>query len=180
MITSYSALQGFVLWPLGLFLLFWKTPWRRRTYIEAGIWTIGCVSAVVLFLRGYSQLIALGTCPAGARCGSGYLVSHPTQALLFFFRVVGNVYPTTANAVGAQEIIGAMLVLISIFIVVESFRERRVIFRIPLPSAIIFFSLLFDAMIVYGRLGTVRPPFDRDAPGDAARGYHDISGAKDS
>ena len=156
-IASYSALQGFVLWPLGLFLLLWKTPWSRRTYIEAGIWTIGCVSAVVLFLYGYSQLIALGTCPAAARCGSAYLVSHPTEALLFFFRVVGNAYPTTANAVGAQEILGAVLALISIFIVVESFRERRVRSRLPLPSAIILFSLLFDAMVVYGRLGYGTP-----------------------
>lgn len=156
-IASYSALQGFVLWPLGLFLLLWKTPWSRRTYIEAGIWTIGCVTAVVLFLRGYSQLIALGVCPAGARCQSGYLLSHPTGVLLFFFRVVGYVYPTTANAAGAQEIIGAVLALISIFIVVASFRERRVRFRVPLPTAIILFSLVYDAMIVYGRFGYGTP-----------------------
>ena len=156
-IASYSALQGFVLWPLGLFLLFWKTPWSRRTYIEAGIWTIGCVTAVLLLLRGYSQLIALGTCPAAARCQSGYLVSHPFQVLLFFFRVVGNAYPTTANAVWAQEIFGAVLALISVFIVVESFRERRVRFRIPLPSAMILFSLLFDVMIAYGRFGYGTP-----------------------
>ncbi|HUY07278.1 MAG TPA: hypothetical protein VMU99_08475 [Acidimicrobiales bacterium] len=156
-VASYSALQGFVLWPLGLFLLFWKTPWSRRTYIDAGIWMIGCVTAVVLLLRGYSQLIALGTCPAAARCQSGYLVGHLSEALLFFFRVVGNVYPTTANAVGAQEIIGAVLALISIVIVVASFRERRVRLRVPLPSAIILFSLVFDAMIVYGRFGYGTP-----------------------
>jgi hypothetical protein len=156
-IAFYSALQGFALWPVGLFLLLWKTPWSRRTYIEAGIWTIGCVTTVVLFLRGYSGAIAAGTCPVAARCQFGYLASHPGGVLLFFFRLVGYAYPTTASAVGAQEILGAVLTLTSLFIVVQCFRERRVRFRIPLPSAMILFSLLFDVMIVFGRFGYGTP-----------------------
>jgi hypothetical protein len=156
-IASYSALQGFVLWPLGLFLILWKRPINRRAYAEASIWTIAAVVTVVVLLRGYSQLIALGTCPAASHCQSGYLVSHPAEVVLFFFRVVGYAYPTTANMAWAQEILGAALVVISIFIVVQSFRKRRDGDRVPLPATIILFSLLFDGMITYGRFGYGTP-----------------------
>ena len=61
-------------------------------------------------------------------------------------------------------VIGAMLALISMFIVVASFRERRFRFRVPLPSAIILFSLVFDAMIVYGRFAYGTPAFQYVMP----------------
>ncbi len=156
-VASFSAAQGFVLWPIGLFLLLWRTPWNRRTYLEAGIWLLGCIASVALFLHGYSQLIAIGVCPAGHGAYLDTYLGIPLGCSRFYFRVVGFLYPTASSATGAQEILGVVLAAIGIFVVVQSFRERRITPRLPLPSAMILFSILFDAMIDYGRFGYGTP-----------------------
>ncbi len=52
-VATFSALQGVIAWPEGLFLLLWATPWVRRTVIEIGCWLLACTLSGVAFLRGY-------------------------------------------------------------------------------------------------------------------------------
>lgn len=156
-VGSFSAIQGFMLWPLGLFIVLWRTPWNRRTLVESGIWTLGCILTSAVYFIGYSFVLPYALCSAGARCHPSYLFGHPAQALAFSTQLLGAVFPTSSTASGAHEILGAVLAATAVFVVVQSFRERRVSSRPPVPAAIILFALLCDAMIVYGRFGFGQP-----------------------
>lgn len=156
-VASFSDAQGFVLFPVGLFLIVWYTPWNRRTYLESAITVLaGAVSATV-FLIGYNWVLPVALCPNATQCKTAYLVSHPPQVFDFTLQLLGNVFPTASPESLPHELIGAVLGATAIFVLVQLFRERNGTMRPPVPAALIVFALLFDALIVDGRFGYGQP-----------------------
>lgn len=156
-VAAFSDAQGFLLFPVAVFLILWYTPWNRRTYLESGITLLtGAVSATV-FLIGYNRVLAIALCPDASRCKTAYLVSHPAQLVAFTLQLIGNVFPTASPESAPHELLGAVLAAIAVFVLVQSFRERNGTLRPPVPAALIVFAFLFDALIVDGRFGFGQP-----------------------
>ena len=65
---------------------------------------------------------------------------------------VGEVFPTNSPEVGTHEVIGSLLVLAAAFVVVMSFRERRVSRQSAFSVALILFTILFDPSVASNRL----------------------------
>jgi hypothetical protein len=151
---SYSIVQGFVLWPVGLICVLWDSPWARRTYLEATAWISAAVITVVVYWHGFDT--ANSQCGGAQTCTASYGLRHPQLLARYVVLLVGNVIPTTFYAVRPNlvlhELIGAAVVLIAAFVVVQSIRERRTS-PSPLPLLLIAFGLLFDGLIAIGRFG---------------------------
>jgi hypothetical protein len=157
-VASYSAVQGLLLWPVGLLVLLWATPWVRRTYVQAGIWVAACVATSAFYLRHFAVAFTVTLCPPKANCTAGYALTHPVQFASYSLRLMGNLFPSTTESTGLpQELLGLLLCIAGAFVIVQSFRERRGMTRLPLPLALVVFAALNDGSLVVGRLGFGSP-----------------------
>jgi hypothetical protein len=157
--ASLSYLQGFVVWPLGLICLVWRSPWRRRTSCESVIWIAAAVITMALYFRGYA--FADSTClseggQSGA-CSFTFGLSHPFTLARYLVVLVGNVVPSSVSTIeprylGAYEVLGTAICVVAAFVVVQSIRERR-LWTNPLPLLLIAFAVLYDLMIALSHLG---------------------------
>jgi hypothetical protein len=155
--ASFSTTEGFVLWPVGLISLLWDRPWLRRTFYEGAAWIgVGLITAT-LFSIGFN--FNDNPCPPAVSCTVSYSLHHPVTMGRFFLALVGNVVPSgywgsllapTTN-VRNKEMLGAVLLFASAFVIVQSIRERHTRRRLPLPVLLITFAVLFDFTIVLGR-----------------------------
>lgn len=151
-VASYSSDQGLLLWPVGLLVLLWGTPWTRRTYAEAAVWVLATLTTIWFYLWRFNLDDSIGLC--GRKCTLGFEIHHPWQVVSYTLRLVGSVVPTKTSAdTVAYELLGLGLLVAACFVIVQSIRERRNQRRIPLPLALITFALLFDVLIVIGRSG---------------------------
>ena len=155
MVATFSALQGVIAWPEGLFLLLWATPWVRRTVVEVSCWLLMCTLSGVAFLHGYNPSAGTGLCPPSHDCTLGYSLEHPVSLAKFIFVLVGASFRTFHGlSTLSYEVIGAALISLAAVVVVQSIRERRTRgSRIPLPITLIGVGLTFDVVIAFGRLG---------------------------
>jgi len=153
--ASYSMIQGFLLWPIGILCLLWVGPWTRRTAIRVSAWLgIGVVTAGLYFI-GFN-FKNLG-CPG---CSDSFSFSHPASALHWLTVLVGNIVPTgfyqdyfqPSFSTGWQELTGILVLVAAVAVVVQSLRERSYSQRPPLPLLLVIFGFLFDLMITYGRV----------------------------
>lgn len=157
--ASLSTIQGFICWPLGAVWMVWQ-PRSRRTHVELAIWVSGAVATIVLYLRGY-QSSQGNTCIPAAQCTSSFELHHPLSILGFFFGLIGNVIPVinfgVENASNSRSVpivlLGIAIFATSVFILFQSWRYRASRERIPLPTLLIIFALLFDITITVGRGG---------------------------
>ena len=150
---SFSIVQGFVVWPVGLICVLWNSPWGRRTYSEAAVWIAAALITVVFYWHGFDT--SNSQCPA-QKCGAGYGLTHPHLLVRYVVVLIGNVVPTSFYSLHpnliAHELIGTAVALAAIYVVVQSIRERRAHVS-PLPLLLIAFGVLFDLLIVLGRFG---------------------------
>jgi hypothetical protein len=156
---SFSFLEGFVLWPVGLICLLWFSPWRRRTFYESVIWIVVGVATTVFYFHGYN--FGITTCALeGGRvglCSSTYALHHPIMLARYLVVLVGNVVPTSLFAIQPRyllmyEVLGTAICIVAAFVIIQTIRERRKRTN-PLPLLLIVFALLFDLLIVEGHLG---------------------------
>jgi hypothetical protein len=154
-VATFSALQGAIAWPEGLFLMLWATPWVRRTLIEVSCWLLACTLSGVAFLHGYNSRAATGLCPPTHNCTLGYSLEHPVSLARFTVVLVGESFRTFHGlSTLSYEIIGAALISLAVVVIVQSIRERRTQgSRIPLPITLVGVGLMFDVLIALGRLG---------------------------
>jgi hypothetical protein len=145
-IASYSSIQGLLLWIVGLFCLLWpfwhvRDKYTRKQYVELIAWVVvGAVTAGIYFWN---------SAPSGLEPPS-WALGRPGPLVQFFVVELGNVIPQTGLAL--HELIGTALLVVSIFVVVQSFLLQRRSRRLPLPIALISFGLLWDAACAVGRL----------------------------
>ena len=119
------------------------------------------VGTLVVYLPGYR-----GSGCDIAHCSVSSSLAHPGLTVQSFLVVLGGVIPggaplggPGASSFGRFEAVGLALLAASVFIVIQSWRNRSTRERIPLPMLLICFCLLVDTMTVLGRsaegLGTL-------------------------
>ncbi len=151
--ASLSVIQGFFLWPIGAICILWCQPWARRAQLEVSVWILAMVCSLVVYLPGYQ-----GSGCDLANCSVSGSLAHPVSTVQSFLVVLGGVIPGGAPLVGPAEssfgrfeVVGLALLTASVFIVIQSWRNRSNRERIPLPALLICFCILVDVMTVLGR-----------------------------
>lgn len=145
-LASLATFQGFSVWAVGLLLLWWKGRGRR----QIGIWLLGLVVTTAVYLPGFN-FNDNGT--------SFYALHHPVSAIRFLLVITGTVVPggywgallAPPGGYGRFEFVGALVLVAAVYVLVQSFRRRRLDATPPLPAALICFALLFDGLITLGR-----------------------------
>jgi len=154
--ASLTALPGFLVWPVGLLWLVWRTPWTRRTLYECLSWSVAALLTTAVYLPGYRASGCVAAVPG--QCSSMFVVQHPVTAFRYLLIMVGNVVPggywsqvLSKVPVRRFEVLGLVLLAAAIYVAVQSVRRRSKGEEIPLPLSMITFALLWDILIVIGR-----------------------------
>ena len=157
--ASYSVLQGFTAWPVGLICLLWAGAHARRSAKAVALWSFAFVITAAVYLHGYAY--GSGACVVEGgheeSCGIKYGLQHPDRMARLFVLVIGNVIPANVWQIDpryqrAQEVLGVVIFLAAVFVIVQSIRERH-LHPNPLPFVLIVFALLCDAMVATSHLG---------------------------
>jgi hypothetical protein len=133
-VASFSSLQGLLVWPAGLVIIYL----RRRPRAHVLVWTGMAVVTAVTYFVGFK-----------------FDVSQPGSsgtAVTFFLRVIGDVVGETRP--GAAEVLfGVLLVLTAVWSFWCFARERSAAGGRPLGLALVACGLLFAVLTTYGRSG---------------------------
>ena len=156
-LASLTEVQGFAVWAVGLICLVWVSPWARRTYYESAIWISAALLTVAMYAHRFDFGAAKNICVVEggpqASCSPTFGLLHPVQLAKFWTVLVGNVVPTLpGQQIVAHQLLGTAILVVAVFVVVQSIRERRTQTG-PLPVLLIVFAVQFDLMIALSRLG---------------------------
>ena len=136
-IASFSSVQGLLVWPAGLLLIYL----RRRPGHLATAWIGSAVLTGVIYFLGFNFNVTQSA-------------SHdPVATLTFLLRVVGDIVGESQPGV-LVTLFGSVLVVTAIWALVRfATRERTTAGGRPLALSLILFGLLFSALTAYGRSG---------------------------
>ena len=146
-IGSYSAIDGLILWPVGLVVLFWK----RRPRVFLWTWALSAIATITLYFYGYNY--------SKASTGGGtysYALSHFASAAEFFFVAIGDLMGVplahaSHTTVAALVAMGVAIFLLAVACLVlfarPSHRSRS-----PVGPALICFGLLLAGTVTFGRV----------------------------
>ena len=159
--ASFCFLQGLALWPVGAVCIVWALPGSPRTWIRSKrvlVWLGATVCTTVAALWGFA-FRSLGCSVRGHfqyKCPnstvSDYALQHPVRTAEFVLVNVGNVIPNSdVTTLWLSGVLGAVLLSLSVFVVVQSIRGRRQGWNC-LPVALIVFGLLFDLFVAVARV----------------------------
>ena len=168
--ASFSTVQGFLTWPLGLTVLLWShlpLPNRsagregaRRANRDVAVWIAAMVCTLIAYLPGYT--LGNNGCDPSSSCSAAVALHHPVAIIRFFFALIGNVVPAGSfygtallwyGGLARFEFVGVVIFAASIYIVIRSWRARLTTEPCPLPLLLICFGLAFDVTIALGRSG---------------------------
>lgn len=144
-VGSFSSLQGLLIWPSGLVLLYH----RRRPLNVVTIWVVAAILSTTIYFYDYDF-------HQGETGGYRYALAHPVDALKFFFYAIGDVIgaqPSRTSTTGPVIGLGILIFAVAIVVLVRCNRRRHETDGTPLGSALICFGLLFAATVTEGRLG---------------------------
>ena len=155
-VGSFSSLQGLLIWPTGLVLLYF----RRRSWPQIGVWIGAAVVATVLYFYNYKSSVSPD---------QGFASHHPLAAFKFFLFAIGDVVGKSVN-LGTSNSDNTFVVLFGLVIVILAVgtvlicgfrRDQRG--ASPVGIALICYGLLFAALITQGRsfLGYAAASFSR-------------------
>ena len=77
-VGSFSSLQGLLIWPTGLVLLYL----RRRSWRIMAVWIVSAIVTGAIYLYHYHANVGFSN--------PSYLVTHPFSATSFFLFSIGN------------------------------------------------------------------------------------------
>jgi Bacterial Ig domain len=144
-VGSFSSLQGLLIWPAGLVLLYHRR--RPRAFVLA--WLGVAVATSAVYFYGYT---ANGSSPEPY-----YAIQHPLTAIQFFLFAIGDVVGVNLNNFDSQVNVGVLLLgiltfLIAVSVVVAYGLRRDQSSGSPIGVALICFGMLFVASITQGRI----------------------------
>ena len=143
-IGSFSSVQGLLIWPAGLVLLYL----RRRSRPFVVVWIAAAVVSVIVYFRNFD--IHQGM-PHHA-----YLWQYPVQAIKFYLFAVGDVIgvPQQYNGPGnnAVLLVGLVLLVLAGFTLAVYGVDRDGEGGSPIGVALICFGLLFVGIVAWGRI----------------------------
>jgi hypothetical protein len=140
-VASFSSLQGLIIWPVGLLLMYYRCRPRATIICWVGA---GVVTTVLYFIHDNSS------------GNVGYLVHHPIAGAEFYFISIGDVVGATVSGVKGAGIVvlllGVVIFLTSIWALVTYCWGRDETSGSPIAACLICFGLLFAAVVTEGRL----------------------------
>ena len=143
-VGSFSSLQGLLIWPAGLVLLYY----RRRSLPCVGVWIAAAVASTVLYFHNYDFSVT----PE-----SQFARHHPLATIKFFLFAIGDVVgkPVSLGSTDTNNIyvvlFGLFIVALAVGTVVICGLRRDVRSSSPVGIALICYGLLFAALITQGR-----------------------------
>lgn len=140
---SFSSLQGLLIWPAGLALLFL----RRRSATTVVAWVASAAVTITVYFVHFSF--------ASAGDDNSAVFAHPLVTIKFFFSTIGNVlgyYIPAAPGAGSTGdlIVGVVVFAIALWALISGFR-RDESSGTPIGVVLILFGLLFTVSITVGR-----------------------------
>ena len=143
-VGSFSSLQGLLIWPTGLALLYQ----RRRPMPKVAVWIAYAVVATVLYFINWS--------PVTGGNSTSYVFSHPIPSIKFFLVAIGDVVgvPLTDTSGSADlfvELLGIVIVASAIATIFVCGFRRDESSGSPIGVSLIWFGLLFATMITGAR-----------------------------
>ena len=144
MIGSYSSLQGLLIWPAGLVIL-WL---RRRSRWSVGIWILAAVLTTALYFYHFNSNTATPD--------HNYIWQHPMTSITFFLFTVGNIVGVHIAYHGpvnyAVVLFGLVIVLVAILALIVGFRSLVQGDGRPMGMALIVVGLAFAVIVTAGRV----------------------------
>lgn len=143
-VGSFSSLQGLLIWPAGLVLLYF----RRRSLPAVGLWIACAITTSFVYFRGYHSPTP----------GDQITREHPLVALKFALLAIGDVVgkPIADGrwSVGDTLVLlfGVLTLLLALGSVLICGLRRDEHSGSPIGIALICYGLLFVAMITQGRI----------------------------
>jgi hypothetical protein len=143
-VGSFSSLQGLLIWPAGLVLLYF----RRRPLPQLGIWIAVAAASTVLYFRGYNS----SESPL-----QQYARHHLLASLKFFLFAIGDVVGkpvglgTSSPDNNFVILFGVVIVVLALSTIVICGLRRDEGSGSPVGVALICFGLLFAALVTQGR-----------------------------
>ena len=143
-VGSFSSLQGLLIWPTGLVLLYF----RRRSLAQFGVWMAGAIASTLLYFRGYHSVTP----------DPRFAIEHPGIALKFFLLALGDVVgkPIADGTWGYQDtmvmVFGLLVVLLAVVSVLICGVRPDEHSGSPVGMALICYGVLFAVMITQGRI----------------------------
>jgi hypothetical protein len=150
-VGSYSSLQGLLIWPAGLFLMYMRHRPRRQTLT----WCGAGVATGILYVINFDFRTA--------RSPDGSVIDHPVHAIAFFFKSIGDVVGSR-NPGAPEMLLGIVIFLVALWTLFRYGRRPDPKGASPLGLSLIVYGLIFALMIAYGRsgsgpLGNLEPRF---------------------
>jgi len=141
-VGSYSSLQGLLIWPAGLVLL-----WLRRRPRPLWLaWAASGAVATTVYFVGFDLASSSGS--------AGSALRHPVSAVRFFFSALGNVFGQPVGSgpsSGPSSALGLAVFVVAVFAFVRVCRSDRSGGG-PIGAALITFGFLFVLSTAVGRL----------------------------
>ena len=141
-VGSFSSLQGLLIWPTGLVLLYL----RRRSGRIMVVWVISAIVTGVVYFYNFDSTAGYSR--------PSFLFSHPfSSASFFLFSVGDNItgQEITTTPTPAELILGTLIVVVAVWLVIACGLRRKTEGGNPLGVSLICFGLLFTATITAGR-----------------------------
>ena len=141
-IGTFSSLQGLLIWPVGLALLYFR---RRRAW-QFGLWVVGGAASAVLYFYHL-----------GASSQTSFVTSHPLESVRFYLVTIGEVLGQTVplrdsvSSTAPLELFGLLVVLSAVAAVIVNGLRRDESSASPVGVALISYGLLFVASVTQGR-----------------------------
>jgi hypothetical protein len=141
-VGSFSSLQGLLIWPTGLILLYCRS--RPKGVVITWV-ASGLVTTAIYFHH-------LGSTATGVN--NTYVFSHPLEGAEFFFLAIGDVVGQPLPLVGLDDaimLLGIVFVALAIWTMV-AYGFRRNESASPIGVSLTCFGLMFAATITQGRI----------------------------
>jgi hypothetical protein len=141
-VGSFSSVQGLLIWPVGLVLLYHRR-WARWAVVT---WLVAAGATASLYFYNFTPTRVFNP---------SYVLSHAFHAVAVFVFALGDV-------VGVQERLqdppniavmafGVAILALAIFVLLRWGIHRDECSGAPIGIALIVFGLLFDALVTQGR-----------------------------
>ena len=141
-IGSFSSLQGLIIWPVGVLLLYH----RRRPWPLAVVWIVAGAASIFLYFHNFSN--AAGEAP-------NFVWQHPFVAIRFYLALIGDIVgDPLSNRPPNDAVIafGLVVVFVAVVTVLMCGIRRDERSGGVIGVALTCFGLLFAATVTQGRV----------------------------
>jgi hypothetical protein len=143
-VGSFSSIQGLLIWPVGLVLLYY----RRRPLWTAVIWVVAAAATAGLYFHNFTSSQTFNP--------NATVLKVPWDAVKFYVFALGDIVGVqVTNAAQANPWVmafGVVILVLAVLVLIRWGLRRDEHSAVPIGIALILFGLLFDALITQGRL----------------------------